>query len=412
VAQNTSGKRTARELLDAIRRITEVNDINILLERVLREARLFAGADAGTLYLRVGDQLYFSYIENDTLFPEGSTSNAKDKYVYSNNSVEIDRESLAGYVASTGEPLMIDDVYDIQSSVSYSFNPYYDKVTNYKTTSILVVPLVLAGNKTVGVLQLINKKDATGKVASFTADDRIFITYFAQHAASAIKRADLSRQMIMRMVEMAEIRDPHESMQHARRVGDYSLELYDRWAQAHGVPLNERIFKKDIFRTAAILHDVGKVALADRLLHKKDEFSKEDKIEMYRHTIYGARLFRNKESMWDRIAYEVVLNHHERWNGSGYPGHVKDLYKGTITLGKGKQGKEIPLSARIVAVADVFDALISRRSYKEAWNVETALTYIRKQSGKLFDPELVQHFLAIQDVLQAIIDKHSESPRR
>ena len=408
MAQNTQVKRTARELLDAIRRITEVTDINILLERVLREARLFAGADAGTLYLRQGEELYFSYIENDTLFPEGSTSNAKDKYVYSNNSVPIDRQSLAGYVASTGEPLMIDDVYDIQSSVSYSFNPYYDKVTNYKTTSILVVPLVLGESKVVGVLQLINKQDATGRVVSFTADDRVFITYFAQHAANAIQRADLSRQMIMRMVEMAEIRDPHESMQHARRVGDYSLELYDRWAQAHGVPLNERIFKKDIFRTAAILHDVGKVALADRLLHKKDEFTQEDKVEMYRHTIYGARLFRNKGSIWDRIAYEVVLNHHERWNGSGYPGHVKDLYH-NVAFGKGKQGKEIPLSARIVVIADVFDALISERSYKEAWNVETALTFIRKQSGKLFDPELVQHFLAIQDVLQAIIEKHAET---
>lgn len=408
MAQNTQPKRTARELLDAIRRITEVTDINILLERVLREARLFAGADAGTLYLRQGEELYFSYIENDTLFPEGSTSNAKDKYVYSNNSVPIDRQSLAGYVASTGDPLMIDDVYDIQSSVSYSFNPYYDKVTNYKTTSILVVPLVLGESKVVGVLQLINKKDTTGRVVSFTADDRVFITYFAQHAANAIQRADLSRQMIMRMVEMAEIRDPHESMQHARRVGDYSLELYDRWAQAHGVPLNERIFKKDIFRTAAILHDVGKVALTDRLLHKKDEFTQEDKVEMYRHTIYGARLFRNKSSIWDRIAYEVVLNHHERWNGSGYPGHVKDLYT-NLAFGKGKQGKEIPLSARIVAIADVFDALISERTYKEAWNVETALTFIRKQSGKLFDPELVQHFLAIQDVLQAIIEKHAET---
>ncbi|MFP4065865.1 MAG: GAF and HD-GYP domain-containing protein [Spirochaetaceae bacterium] len=395
---------SARHLLDTIKRIHKISDLHLLLETVLHEARLFVRADAGTLYLRQNDRLYFNYIENDTLFPEGR---APDKHVYSENSIPVDKGSLAGYCAATGEPLLIDDVYDIRSDVSYSFNPSYDRKTSYKTQSILVVPLERSDRETVGVLQLINKKGDNGRVVPFSTDDRVFISYFAQHAAEATEKADLARQMIMRMVEMAEIRDPHESMQHARRVGDYSLELYDAWARRHGVPLNQRMLKKDMFRTAAVLHDVGKAALTDRILQKKGELNHEERIEMYKHTVYGARLFRNKESGWDRIAFEVALNHHERWDGSGYPGYINDIYAPVREFGRGKRGREIPLSARIVAVADVYDALISEREYKEAWDQKAAQMYIRKNAGRLFDPEIVECFLELGDVLDAIKGKHA-----
>jgi HD-GYP domain-containing protein (c-di-GMP phosphodiesterase class II) len=399
-----AAKYSARYLLDTIKRINKISDLHLLLESILHEARTFVGADAGTLYLRQGDRLYFNYIENDTLFPEGE---APDKYVYSENSIPVDKGSLAGYCAATGEPLIIDDVYDIHSNVSYSFNPAYDKKTSYKTTSILVVPLERSDHEIVGVLQLINKMDEKGHVVPFSTDDRVFISYFAQHAAEATEKADLARQTIMRMVEMAEIRDPHESMQHARRVGDYSLELYDSWAKRHGVPLNQRMVKKDMFRTAAILHDVGKAALTDRILQKRGEFNEQEKLEMYKHTIYGARLFRNKESGWDRIAFEVTLNHHERWDGSGYPGHIKDIYAPVNAFGRGKRGKEIPLSARIVALADVYDALISKREYKDAWDTKAAQVYIRKHAGSLFDPEMVDCFLDIGSTLEAIREKYA-----
>lgn len=397
-------KYSARYLLDTIKRINKISDLHLLLESILHEARHFVGADAGTLYLRHGDRLYFSYIENETLFPQGE---APDRYVYSENSVPVDKSSLAGYVATTGEPLMIDDAYDIPPSVSYAFNPAYDKKTSYKTTSILVVPLERSDQQVVGVLQLINKKTEDGAVVPFSTDDRVFISYFAQHAAEATEKADLSRQMIMRMVELAEVRDPHESMVHARRVGDYSLELYNEWARRHGVPLSQRMVKKDMFRTAAILHDLGKAALTDAVLQKNGEFNHEEKLQMYAHTIYGARLFQNKDSAWDRIAFEVTLNHHERWDGSGYPGRIDDINAPVTGFGRGKRGKEIPLSARIVAIADVYDALISKRAYKEPWDRKAAQIYVRKHAGTLFDPELVECFLEIGEVFDAIIDKHA-----
>jgi HD-GYP domain-containing protein (c-di-GMP phosphodiesterase class II) len=398
-------RRSIREFLSTIKSIHSITDLNVLLEKILHEGRLFVNADAGTLYTVRDSRLFFSYIENDTLFPQGL---GKDRYVYSNNSIPLNRSSIAGYVGLTGEPLLIDDVYDIRSNVSYSFNPSYDRMTSYRTQSLLVVPLTRTDGTVIGVMQLINKQDGDGQVKPFSSDDRLYASYFAQHAADALEKADLSRQMVSRMVEMAELRDQHESRQHARRVGDYAVELYDAWAQAHEVPLNERTVKKDIFRAAAMLHDVGKVALSNDILQKHGEFTEDEKIEMYKHTVYGARLFRDRRSAWDRIAFEVVLNHHERWNGTGYPGHIKNVHMDPIEFGTGKRGKEIPLSARIVAIADVYDALTSARSYKDAWSEDTARMYIKKQGDKLFDPELVEYFVNMKDVLAAIQYKHRE----
>lgn len=406
VSRQASDRKNSKSLLRTIQKIHQIKDVNLLLERTLHEARRFVHADAGTLYLVSGDKLYFNYIENDTLFRE---HDAKEKYIYSNNSIKIDRTSLAGYVALSGESLIIDDVYDIKSDVSYSFNPYFDRAANYRTKSQLVVPLATSDNRTLGVLQLINALDENGNAVSFSVSDRLFISYFAQHAASAIEKAELSRQMVLRMVEMAELRDPYETIPHAKRVGDYSLELYDQWAMRHNIPLNERNVKKDMFRTAAILHDVGKVAIADAILQKRGELNREEKLEMQKHTIYGARLFTRKNSHWDKIAAEVALNHHERWDGTGYPGYAVDLRAARIDFGPGKRGKDIPLSARIVAISDVYDALISKRAYKDAWKEETALTYIKRQAGKQFDPELVEIFLTMGEIIRAIRDKYIDT---
>jgi transcriptional regulator with GAF, ATPase, and Fis domain len=147
--------RDLNNLLETIVEISHVKDLDSLLERVLVEARNFVNADAGTLYLIAKNRLFFSYVQNDTLF-KGNV--ASSRYVYS-GSVGIDRTSLAGYVAATADPVLIDDVYDIQSEVSYSFNQEYDTKTSYRTQSMLIVPLLTRGQTNVGVLQLINAKD-------------------------------------------------------------------------------------------------------------------------------------------------------------------------------------------------------------------------------------------------------------
>ncbi len=396
--------RPVERLIETIESIYNIKELDSLLEAVLTEARRFVNADAGTLYLKVGDRLYFSFVQNDTLFAGGKASN---KYLYSQESLVANKDSLAGYVASTGESLLIDDVYHIKSSVSFSFNPAYDYKTQYKTQSMLIVPLKTRDDSTVGVLQLINAKAPSGSVIPFSEQDRIFILQFARSAANTIEQARLSQEMVLRMVELAELRDPFETSNHAKRVGAYCVELYDRWARKHDINESEIQNTKEVLRTAAMLHDVGKVAVSDMILKKPGELNAAETKAMRMHTIFGARLFKQGRSTWDRLAQEVVLNHHERWDGKGYPGRIKDLFSPEIQFGPGKTGEEIPISARIVSLADVYDALVSERAYKEAWEEELVHEYIRNQKGKQFDPELVDLFLDIRDVIAQIHAKYS-----
>ena len=397
--------KDADQLLITIESIAHIKDLDTLLERVLYEARRFVGADAGTIYLRGEDQLYFNYVQNDTLFQNETPS---DKYVYSQNKITISKSSLAGYVALTGESLLIDNVYDIKSNVTYSFNASFDTKSSYKTRSILVVPLMTRDETNVGVLQLINAKDEAGTVIPFSMQDRICISQFAQNAASAIERAKLAREMVFRMVDVAELRDPYETTQHARRVGSYAIEIYQKWGERRGLPQRQIDKTKEYLWSAAILHDVGKVAVSDAVLRKNGELTYAERNHIRYHTIFGARLFRNSRSPWDTMAAEVSLNHHEHWDGTGYPGHIEDINTEKVYFGPGKTGEEIPISARIVAIADVYDALVSQRAYKPAWKNENALKHIHLQSGKHFDPEVADVFLDVHEVMVAIRERYPE----
>jgi len=399
-------RKDLNELLSTIENIYHIKDLDSLLENILREARQFVNADAGTIYLVSGGKLYFSYVQNDTLIPAGSS---KSKYLVGNLSLPINTTSIAGYVAMTGESLLIDDVYDIRSSVSFSFNPDFDRKTSYRTQSILVVPLTTRDGLILGVLQLINAKGGPEGVVPFSMQDRLHISQFAQSAANAIETAKLSREMVLRLVEMAELRDPYETGPHVKRVGAFAVELYDAWAMKHSVPEKELRDTKDVLRTAAILHDLGKVAISDTILKKPGPLTDDERNQIKLHTIYGTRLFLRSNSSWDTLASEVTLNHHERWDGKGYPGKIADIRARELEFGAGKSGLEIPFSARIVSIADTFDALVSARSYKEMWDEESAFHYIVDQSGRFFDPELVQIFVAISETVRAIQGKYIDA---
>jgi len=396
-------KRDTLKLFKTIEMLFTIKDLDTLLEKVLTEARQFVNADAGTIYLAARGNLYFTFVQNDTLF-RGET---KDKYIPSGASIPIDKKSLAGYVAKTGETILIDDVYHIQSDVSFAFNPAFDQKTNYRTQSILCVPLKTRDNEIVGALQLINAKNEAGESVAFSMQDRLFISQFALNAADAIEKARLSREMVLRMVELAELRDPFETSAHAKRVGGYAVELYEKWALRRGISAREIRKVRDVLRTAAILHDVGKVAVSDIILRKPGQLSYDEKMSMRQHTILGARLFKRTNSFWDYMSAEVALNHHENWDGTGYPGRIDNIFADKIYMGPGKQGAEIPLSARVVSISDVYDALVTRRAYKKEWRQEHALRYIRYQAGKKFDPELVSIFIKMGELLNAIEKKYT-----
>jgi HD-GYP domain-containing protein (c-di-GMP phosphodiesterase class II) len=402
-AAQSDGDNCAR-ILQAVEKLSHLKDVHALLDEVLLQARRLTRADAGSIYLLQDKVLNFSYIHNDTLFG-ASTVN---RYLYANQTLAVDHHSLAGYVALTGKALIIEDVYHLPSEMPFTFNDALDQSSGYRTRSVLAAPLVTANQKTVGVIEIINPLNEDRQAAIFTPGDLLLLHYFANHAAAALDRAMLTQEIVLRMIKMCELRDPRETGSHASRVGAYAAEVYHQWARRQGIADDEMKRVKDLLRIAAKLHDLGKVAISDLILNKPDRLDPEEFRTMQSHTIHGARLFQNQESALDVLCAEIALNHHEKWDGSGYPGIIDDLYLDEFPCGAGKQGEEIPIAGRIVALADVYDALMAPRAYKSPWSEKMTLDYIKDQSGKHFDPEVVDAFLAIYDVIAAIRERYQQ----
>jgi response regulator RpfG family c-di-GMP phosphodiesterase len=163
---------------------------------------------------------------------------------------------------------------------------------------------------------------------------------------------------------------------------DRTSALCHRLALAVGMPPAEA----ELLRHAAVLHDVGKVGIPDRILRKPGRFDADERAVMETHTQIGADILAGSGSALIRLGAVIARSHHERWDGTGYP--------------DGLRGEEIPLAARISTVCDVFDALLSIRPYKPAWPLRDALAELIAQRGRQFDPELVDAFVALVDSLE------------
>ena len=399
-----------KEIIRLDTELSTVQDLDILLERILTEARKITLADAGSIYIREEDDLIFSYVQNATLqkkLPSGH------KLIYSTFRVKISTESISGYVAETGRTLSIPDVYEIDEEAPYNFDSSYDLVSQYKTTSMLTVPLKSTRGDIIGVLQIINKQDPEGRVVSFDSEDEIICQHFASTASMALQRAQLTRALILRLIAMAELRDPKETGPHVNRVATYSIEIYERWAKNRNISKEEINKARDVLRMAAMVHDVGKVAIPDRILKKPGKLTKAERGIMKGHTFLGARLFIDKQSQFDEVAVQAALRHHENWDGTGYPGYIniktgkpeKLDKKGMVTS---LYGEKIPLFGRLVAIADVYDALLSKRVYKDAWPEEKVFTEMKELSGKKFDPEIVVAFFQSLDILRSVARRYPD----
>jgi putative two-component system response regulator len=141
------------------------------------------------------------------------------------------------------------------------------------------------------------------------------------------------------------------------------------------------------------MHDVGKIAVPDAILKKPGKLDPEERKEMERHTIYGGEILADSEFPILQLSQKIALTHHEKWDGTGYP--------------YGLKGEQIPLTGRICAVADVFDALSSKRCYKEAMPLEKACDLLREGSGKHFDPATIEAFFKVYDKILLIKAKYS-----
>ena len=407
-----------RSLIKIDTELIQIQDLDLLLERILLEARKRLHADAGTIYVKETveengakvDKLAMKYSQNDTHqkgLPPGQ------KLVYSVYSVPISDKTISGYCALTQQLVNVPDAYNLPEGVPYGFGKSYDQMSGYKTTSMLTVPLKTAEGRLLGVIQIINAKDKAGNSVPFTANDEFLISHFAVNATMALQKAQLIRTMILRMIKMAELRDPKETGAHVNRVAGYAVEIYDRWASNHRIPRDQIDKFKDNFRIASMLHDAGKVAISDTILKKPARFTPEEYQIMQFHTVHGAALFEDTQSLLDTLSREIAFCHHENWDGTGYPGWVDPNTGSPLKTGPegkpvGKKGEEIPLPGRIVSVADVFDALCSRRVYKEPWSEEDVLIEIRNMAGTKFDPELVDIFFEILPSIKQIQSLYPE----
>lgn len=408
---------TEKEKLETLSRLViqlnRVSDLDILMEHILTQARRFVNADAGSIYIAEDRILRFTYTQNDTLQKRLSPG---EKLIYSTFSLPIDVQSIAGYVAATGRPLNIANVYKIEATAPYNFSKEFDEASRYATRSALTIPLTSANGAVLGILQIINAQREDKTVIRFSKKDEHMMLQFASIAAVALERAQMTRAIILRMIRMAELRDPKETGAHVNRVGGIAVEIYENWALRHNCPAREIDRNRDLLRMAAMLHDVGKVAISDLILQKPGRFNSDEYHVMKQHTVLGAQLFQGRQSDFDDAAAQVALTHHEKWDGSGYPGHV-DPASGLALPGHtgpdgqplGKKGTEIPIFGRIVALADVYDALSSARIYKKAWRESDVLASIKENAGSHFDPELVDIFFSIIDVIRSIRHRYREA---
>lgn len=208
-------------------------------------------------------------------------------------------------------------------------------------------------------------------------------THLSLVQAEQLKQAHVD--LVNRLGRAAEYKDT-DTGEHIARMSQYSKLL----ALEFGMDEHQA----ELLRQAAPMHDVGKIGIPDAILLKPGRLTSEEFDHMKQHAVIGAQILANSSSALLQLAHKLALEHHEKWDGSGYPNGLK--------------GEQISVEGRIVAIADVFDALTSKRPYKEAWSVEEALEHMQTQAGKHFDPHLINLFVNNLDAIIAIKNTYQE----
>lgn len=406
-----------KQITEIRQQLASIKDIDILLENTLTAARRIAHADAGSIYDfdEEKNQLKILYTQNDTQLRKLKPG---EKLPYVSFVVPVNAQSISGYSALRKATVNIPDVYNMDEYIMdgdglvkrpYNFDKTNDITTGYHTKSILTMPFSLSNGMVPCVMQIINAMDEEGNVIPFSKETEFYISYFAESVTQVFEYAYFTKQLIERLVKMANYRDPRETGSHVDRVSSFSLEIYDRYAVDKGIPENERNRFRDNLKLAAKCHDVGKVAVSDRILKKEGLLTDEERSVMKGHTCIGAQIFTPVENDLDQMALDVCLHHHDRWEGGtvGFPaGFDYNAYEPEsfmpVMTEQACAGEQIPLAARIVALADVYDALRHRRYYKAEWSLEDTINEIKKEAGHQFDPAVVAAFLAVIDRIEAI----------
>jgi putative two-component system response regulator len=213
------------------------------------------------------------------------------------------------------------------------------------------------------------------------------VTQRTQQLENAVLRIqESSLETIHILSKAAEYRDENTAS-HIYRMTDYSVAI------ARNIGLSEKIVESILY--AAPLHDVGKIGIPDNILLKPGKLTADEFNTMKQHTLIGAGILENSKTGFIRLGETIALTHHEWWNGKGYPRGLKE--------------REIPLEVRIITVADVFDALTTKRPYKEAFPLDFSFRIISENRGRQFDPDVVDAFFSIQSEILKIYEKYKDN---
>lgn len=384
-------KKELEIIIELFNSFSKVQSLNELLELVIDASRKIANCDAATIYLKNDEEmLEFSY--SKSFYLSSIYSEEVVQEIFKPFQLKIDENSIAGYCALSRKKINISNIKKLDSVVKFKYNDYWDKKYGYNTISMLTVPLENNQNDLIGVLQLINAKEiGTEKIIQFEKRIESIIETLARQSAIAIYNFQLTNKLYISQVETilklgiaSEYKDK-ETYNHIKRMSEYSKLL------AYKVK-NSRTYSENV-RLASMMHDIGKIGIPDSILLKPSGLDENERKIMQKHTIYGAMILKDSEAFVLQLAARIALTHHEKWDGTGYP--------------LGLKGESIPLEGRIVALADVFDALSSKRVYKEALNIEECKKFLIEEKGKHFDPDLVDIFIEMLPEILKIRDQYS-----
>lgn len=333
---------------------SSILDIDELLDTILRKAEEVMEAEASSVF-RIDEEkkeLYFLTARGE------KGKEAKEIRVPMG-------KGIVGWVAKHGKPLLVPDV-----TKDKRWFKGVDEHTKFVTRSIMAVPLISKG-KIIGVGEVLNTKGTR----KFGKTDLELFEALGNQIAIAIENASLYMQLddlflssIRAIVEAVDAKDPY-TRGHSGRVRDYSMMIGEE------LDIGKEELKE--LEVCAILHDVGKIGVPDRILGKPGRLTPEEYTYMRRHTEFGASIVKPIEKL--KKLSPSILHHHEHYDGSGYP--------------KGLKGKQIPLYARIICIADSFDAMTTNRPYNKKSSQNMALTELQELSGTYYDPKFVTAFI-------------------
>ena len=336
--------------------ITSAVDLNTVLQQIVQMSIGLFDAKISSLML---------LDEDSQELVMAAAHGMSEEYIHKGN-IKVG-ESIAGRVISEGRPIHVPDISADPRHV-FSANAREEGLT-----SLLSVPLSLK-DKVIGVLNIY-----TNEQHSFTPHEINLFTSLASQAAIAIENARLFESLeeiyldvITALASAIDARDSY-THGHSHRVTEYAVLI----AEEMGLDPEE----VDIIRNASILHDVGKIGIKEEILKKPGKLTEEETLEMQYHPFIGTRILQPVKLL--EPVLPLVYHHQEKYDGSGYP--------------EGLKGEEIPLGARIIGVCDAFEAMTSDRPYRKALSVEKAMAELRNESGRQFDPEVVDVFFRLAE---------------